>query len=198
MDEQKAKDRKALEDAKQKSNEFYEKNILYIAAGTLVLSLTFIEKIITLSKSFAVWTLIVSWMFLALTLLVNLLSHHISTLSHDKAISYHDQNDPKILDKIESDNKIIRGMNWFTTFGLMIGIIFLIIFCSINTLKMTNDNRSFNKTNDPNYFEKGLTVTPPSTCVDTTNSSNSSSNNSGVKPSSGQTSNNSSDSPKKK
>jgi len=202
MDEQTArdKDREALDNVKQKSYGFYERNITYIAAGTLVLSLTFIEKIVELNKSYVIWTLIVCWSILALTLLVNLLSHQISCLFHDKTINDFDNKDPEISRKIKSRNKIIGMMNWVATFGLIIGIIFLIIFCSINSIKMANDNRLLDKTDGSNYFEKGITITPPSTCANSSNSgssSNSSSDNSGEKPNGGQTSNNSSGTSKK-
>ena len=198
MDNQKAKDRESLDKLKQISEGLYEKNITYIAAGTLVLSLTFIEKIVTLNGAYSIWLLIACWSILIFTLLANLISHQLSSLYTEKTIYDLDKEDPKILEKIKSRNKKIRGINWGTTFGLTIGIIFLIIFCSINSIKMANDNRVLDKSEGSNYFEKGLTITPPATCTDSSNSSNSSSNNSGGNTSGSQTSNNSSDTSKKK
>lgn len=48
---------------KEKSEDDYEKNLVYISSGTLVLSLTFIEKIVPLQGSTVVWFLIASWIF---------------------------------------------------------------------------------------------------------------------------------------
>ena len=67
---QKAKDREELVKMKFESDKLYEKNITYITAGTLVLSLTFVEKIISLDKSYAIWILILAWSILVLTLLL--------------------------------------------------------------------------------------------------------------------------------
>lgn len=43
---QRERTRELLENIKQKCEDDFEKNITYISAGTLVLSLTFIEKIV--------------------------------------------------------------------------------------------------------------------------------------------------------
>ncbi len=196
----KEKSRELLAEIKGKSDDDYEKNITYIAAGTLVLSMTFIEKIVTLNKSYAIWTLIISWTILVLTLLVNLISHQLSSLFHEKTIEDFDNDDPKIFDNIKARNKIIRSINWGTTFGLTTGIVFLILFCSINSIKMANDNKNLHNPNDSNYIEKGRTITAPlitGSNNSSNNSSNSSTNNSGQNTSGGQTSNNSSDTSKR-
>ena len=133
MDEQRIKDIETLVKTKSESDSLFEKNITFITAGTLVLSLTFIEKITTLNSSVAIWTLIVSWSTLVFTLLINLVSHNISSLYHEKTIIDFVKDDSRILViKIEKRNKTLRCMNWTTTISLTIGIIFLVIFCSIN------------------------------------------------------------------
>ncbi|MCL2682614.1 MAG: hypothetical protein FWE63_03885 [Bacteroidales bacterium] len=138
FDEQKARYRETLVSTKYKSEEFYEKNITYITAGTLALSLTFIDRIVTLNNSCSIWLLITSWSILALTLLINLTSHQVSSWFHDKNIRDLDNLENSDNSKqIFSNNFYIRNkklwwMNFATTFGLITGIIFLIIFCSIN------------------------------------------------------------------
>jgi hypothetical protein len=196
----KEKERQLLADIKAKSDDDYEKNITYIAAGTLVLSLTFIEKIVSLNKSYAIWTLITSWVILVLTLLTNLVSHQLSSLFHEKTIEDFDKEDVNIDKNIIRRNRIIRSINWATTFSLITGIIFLILFCSINSIKMANDNKNLHNPNDSNYFEKGRTITAPLSPSSTNTTSNS--NNTGQTTTGGQSTNsgqgtNSSDTSKK-
>jgi hypothetical protein len=122
----------SLIEIKNKSDDDYEKNVTFISSGTLLLSITFIEKIISINKSNAIWTLILSWIFLCLTLVVNLFSHQLSSWYHEKSI---DEYDYDITNKIVKErNKEIRYINWGTTFSLILGMIFLIIFCSINAI----------------------------------------------------------------
>lgn len=184
----KEKERQLLADIKAKSDDDYEKNITYIAAGTLVLSLTFIEKIVSLNKSYAIWTLITSWTILVLTLLTNLVSHQLSSLFHEKTIEDFDKDDVNLDKKIVRRNRIIRSINWATTFSLIAGIIFLILFCSINSIKMANDNKNLNNPNDSNYIEKGRTITAPLSPSSSSNTT-SNSNNTGQNSSGGQSTN---------
>lgn len=161
---------------KEKSDDDYEKNITYISSGTLILSLTFIEKIVALDKSTALFSLIISWILLAITLLINLISHQLSSFYHEKAIDEVKQhsnfNDEKSSDenkqiglnilekKITKRNDIIRFLNWSTTGTLIAGIFFLILYCSLNAIKMTNENKKVNNPNSSsNYLEKGRTIT---------------------------------------
>jgi hypothetical protein len=89
---------------KEKSEDDYEKNIVYISAGTLVLSLTFIEKIVNLKDSSVIWVLISSWCFLAVTLLFNLVSHQLSSFYHDRCMALYSVED--ITADEETDNAI--------------------------------------------------------------------------------------------
>ncbi|WP_144888641.1 hypothetical protein [Lacibacter cauensis] len=197
MSTQLEKERELLANIKDKSDDDYEKNITYIAAGTLVLSMTFIEKIVTLNKSNSIWILIFSWSVLVLTLLTNLISHQLSSLFHENTINEYDESNPKMLTNIKSRNRIIRRINWSTTFGLTLGLILLVIFCSINSIKMTND-KDFG-TKDSDYIEKGRTITIPATgnSGTTSNSNNTSSDSSGQNTESTQTSTTTSDTTKK-
>ncbi len=170
---EKDKARDLLAKIKEKGDDDYEKNITYISAGTLVLSLTFIEKIVNLNTSKFVWTLIISWLLLALTLLVNLISHQLSSFYHEKTIWDFDANDPKLESKITKRNKIIRRINWGTTFSLTIGILFLILFCSKNAINMANENKALDNSGNPDYEKKGRTIVAPSTSNGSSNSGNS-------------------------
>lgn len=155
------KQAEAIDKIKQKSDDDYEKNVVYIAAGTLVLSMTFLEKIIKVESSTYIWILIVGWGFLALTLLCNLLSHQLSSLFHERCRDLYEKCEEPgenaaeadvqayntsladANDRFEKYNSIIRYLNWTTTFSLFIGIALLVVFCSANALK-ANSNKITN------------------------------------------------------
>ncbi|MET4142624.1 hypothetical protein [Pedobacter sp. UYP1] len=157
------KQSEAFDKIKEKSDDDYEKNIVYIAAGTLVLSMTFLEKIIKVEVSTGVWFLILSWILLALTLLGNLVSHQLSSVFHETCrdlyeqcgklsedASEEDENDFKTkLDIAEKKfswcNNTMRNLNWATTFSLFIGISLMVVFCSVNAL---NASKTVDNTNN--------------------------------------------------
>lgn len=126
-----------IQNIKNKSDDDYEKNVSYISAGTLVLSLTFLEKIVKLETSTGISFLILSWVLMGLTLGINLLSHQLSSLFAEKS---YDENAEKRLEakaivaNIRFRNKIIRFLNFVTTATLFLGMTSLITFCSINAL----------------------------------------------------------------
>jgi hypothetical protein len=164
---------------KEKSEDDYEKNLVYIAAGTLVLSLTFIEKIVNIKDSNAIWFLILSWFFLSITLLTNLISHQLSSHYNTTCRQLYSDCDDDDIDsmkrinqKAESYNTRLTRINWGTTASLIIGIFLLVIFCSINAYRTSvHKNNISNKidtmsneikpqTHEPD-LQKGRTISQP-------------------------------------
>ena len=129
--------RASLEHAIKGSEDDFEKNLVYISAGSLVLSIGFIEKIIPMGNAKCVGFLIVSWCLIALTLLLNLASYLISANNGTKAREDLDNeqiDDKTRYDNVKSRNKIIRKVNWTSYTLFCFGIISMIIYCSINLL----------------------------------------------------------------
>ncbi len=123
---------KSSEKTLQKGQDDFEKQLSFISAGTLGISMVLVDKIIkNISGATNKWMLIGSWSFLGATLVVNLLSHYFS-------IHFNYRN----LDEINCDtyderksikrNNIIRVINIFTLCTLTVGIFFLILFMSLN------------------------------------------------------------------
>lgn len=151
-----------IEHTKNKSDDDYEKNLTYISAGTLVLSLTFLEKVVKLNESQGLWFLIISWALMAITLGVNLVSHQFASIFAEKAIEMIPDattNPKHFVKKAQERNKILRKLNWSTTGTLVAGMACLIIFCSINALappkKIMAENR---KINTDSFEIRGRTV----------------------------------------
>jgi hypothetical protein len=129
-----SKDRDKIDDAINESQSDFEKNLVYLSAGALTLSIGFIEKIVSLENASSNWLLIASWILLALTLLLNLASHLISVGNSTKSREEMDtgMQYEKLITKIYSRNKNMRNLNWITYVLFSIGIILTVIFCSIN------------------------------------------------------------------
>ena len=114
-----------------KSQDDFEKQISFIGAGSLGLSFLFIEKIVKLDTSCSKWLLISGWCFLASTLFLNLISHHLSARYNFKAIEK-SQNNCDHFSYQKKTNKIINCVNFVTLILLILGISFILIFSSIN------------------------------------------------------------------
>lgn len=61
LDKIKYKNRELILRIKDKSEDNFEKNLIFITSGTLLLSLTFIEKIVPLANAKGIVWLIISW-----------------------------------------------------------------------------------------------------------------------------------------
>lgn len=124
--------RDALTKVKEKSEDNFEKNITYISAGGLALSLTLIDKIVDIEVSSFKLILILSWIFFTMSLLVNLMSHYISSYYHDLVINELDEKDPDVFKNIDKRNSMMRKINVINVFILILGIMLLVTFSSIN------------------------------------------------------------------
>jgi hypothetical protein len=120
------KDRDKIQGSINESQSDFEKNLVYLSAGALTLSLGFIEKIVSFDKSNNKWIVVISWGFLASSLLLNLASHLISE-EMDSGMEYN-----KLIERISCRNKIMRIINWTSYFLFVIGVVSVVIFCSIN------------------------------------------------------------------
>ncbi|QZE15132.1 hypothetical protein K4L44_04690 [Halosquirtibacter laminarini] len=61
----------------EKSQELFEKKQTYISAGALAISLTLTDKILKFSTCDFKWIIIAGWVMLALSLVLNLVSHFV-------------------------------------------------------------------------------------------------------------------------
>jgi hypothetical protein len=150
-----------LQAVKQKSEEMYEKSVYLISSGTLLLSITFIEKIVKLATSIILWTLITSWVLLVITLLLNLISHQVSSHFHGKTVSDFQAKNENTIRNVQKRNLWIYGINIATSSCLIFGIGFLVLFCSINVNKMNRDTEPIRpQTIEPDQ-QKGMPINIP-------------------------------------
>jgi len=142
--EEKEKNRSAFEKIKEKCEDDFEKQITFINAGALGLTFTFIEKIVPFPNAIQLWLLIVGWLFLIWTLLVNLGSHYYSKHQIDKTIDDMDNNVPNLHLIINKRNRIINSINISTIITLVLGIFFIVIFVSVNAINMAKQGNGQN------------------------------------------------------
>lgn len=116
----------------QKSHDSFERQLNYISAGALGLSILFIEKVVKdISSTQCKWLLKISWGLFTLTLISNLLSHVFTSTKHNKTLVeiYSDKYEPQ---KAIARNREIRFWNIVSVTFLICGIISQIIFISLN------------------------------------------------------------------
>lgn len=119
---------------KSKSDDDFEKYITFIASGALGLTITFIDKISPLNESIVIWVIAIGWVFLAFTLLINLLSHFLSSKYNEQTVQdIDDEIEYEVLtSRIDNRNKIISRLNLSSIILLGLGIISILVYTIIN------------------------------------------------------------------
>ncbi|MBS1521578.1 MAG: hypothetical protein JST50_11310 [Bacteroidetes bacterium] len=120
----------------EKSQDSFEKQLSYISAGGLGLSMIFIEKIVkNVGLSNCKWLLALSWILLGSTLVINLISHSVSAKSTYKTLTDIEENNFDI-EKVKRRIRSINILNNCSIFTLLMGILLLIVFVTINLYTM--------------------------------------------------------------
>ena len=175
--------REVLQEIKDKSEDDYEKNITYISAGALGVSITFLSEIIDVNRAEYILLIITSWIFFAITLISNLCSHLYSSYIMDLSM---DDEDDQAMANWKRRTRKIRIWNIFNVVLLMFGITLFVIFVSLNIPAMSkakNDNSQASKPSStteqhgrtpvkPNV----IVVKPPDTVKESTSTKNNSIN----------------------
>jgi len=141
-----------------KSQDAFEQKLTVISTSTLGASIFFLEKLVpNIASAEAKWAIVISWVMLGTTLLVNLISHRISATNCYQSIS--EINDGKYdADKATERHKQIDRYNRATIWALGLGIFFLVLFSVVNLICMSNQTQP--TPSSPSPGEKGLNSTP--------------------------------------
>lgn len=132
MDESLINYKKELLNLLEKSSDNFEKQLNYISAGGIGVSMIIVEKVIKdLANSKCKATIILSWIFLTLTLVSNLISHIYTFSVHSKTIQEIDL-EQYSYDQAKKRNDTIKNWNIVSAVMLVLGIAFCIIYVSLN------------------------------------------------------------------
>lgn len=125
-----------LKDLFHKSQDTFEKQLSYISAGALALSVGFIKDIVhPIKDSTYKWMLLAGWGLLISTLLLNLVSHMVAG-KFAKRGARETREFEKLYDpeKINRRANWIEGINWTTIVMLAGGIILIILYITFNAI----------------------------------------------------------------
>ncbi len=149
---EKANFREHYQVAINKSEDDFEKNLIFLSSGALGLTLIFIEKIVPPKDSICLYLLIIGWGLLALTLAVNLISHLISKKDIQKSQSDYDNyvnetiDYDKLVEKQTIRNKKMDCINWLSVIIFISGILTIVLYTSLNFQNMAKKTTSSTKT----------------------------------------------------
>lgn len=128
--------RAELKELFHKSQDTFEKQLSYISAGGLALSVGFIKDIVTpIKDSHYKWMLLIGWILLIITLLLNLASHLIAAKNHKKgAKETEDIEGSYSPEKIDNRGKWMESINWTTVGTLAGGIVLIVLYITVNAI----------------------------------------------------------------
>jgi hypothetical protein len=125
-----------LKELFHKSQDTFEKQLSYISAGALALSVGFIKDIVHPIKSSSYkWMLLAGWVLLIFTLLLNLISHMLAAKYARKgAKEAEDPDNTYDPTKIEKRARRMERINWATVGTLAGGIILIVLYITFNAI----------------------------------------------------------------
>ena len=116
----------------EKSQDAFEKQLSYISAGSLGISMAFIKNVVgDISSTHSKWVLIVGWILLGVTLLLNLLSHIVAFSNHSKTLDEINLGSYSQIKAIKRNNRL-KVLNLWSIISLIAGILLVIIFVALN------------------------------------------------------------------
>ena len=138
-----------LEQRCRDSTTALDEKILYLAAGALGLSLTFIGSVIDSSPVIYGWAIVLSWFTLTASIICNLLGFRFVTkkseleagldiLKQSRGIPPYDKNGPEpeaAARHGDAHMKTVERYNQASFWLLIIGIVLMVLFVSCNTVR---------------------------------------------------------------
>ncbi|MCD6367341.1 MAG: hypothetical protein J7L46_07370 [Bacteroidales bacterium] len=121
MDKDQKEWQKKIEEIRDYAEEQFDKLIVYLNSGALVLSIGFIKDIVKITKATDLTILKTSWIFFTMSLLIILISHKTAIKSMNLELKEREK-------ESDSCDKCTKILNWISFGFLIIGITFFIIF----------------------------------------------------------------------
>jgi ABC-type phosphate transport system permease subunit len=129
-----------------KSQDDFEKYINVLASGGLAITIAFFDKIVDIHKSTYIFLIIIGWVLLVTTLLTNLISHYLSISYAQKTIDeINEKKYDDVFTNVKNRNKCINILNRLSIGTLIIGIVSIIMFVTINLTIVKNNHKLMQK-----------------------------------------------------
>lgn len=133
------------------SSQEFDKQVVYIAGGGLALTLTFAKDIASVTSSYFVPLLLITWLCFATALLINLFSYRQAAQNYDFSTSLHRHYREKhiagqLIDQSKCDSwkagmhegdALVHRLNSWSFGSTTAGIAFFILFVLLNVITMS-------------------------------------------------------------
>jgi hypothetical protein len=103
------------------AEEQFDKLIVYLSSGGLILTIGFVKDVIPIEESSCKYLLLLTWVAFAVSLFTMLFSHRSSLRSMDLELNNEDG-------KSEFWNNVTKILNWVGMFVFIIGVVLFIIY----------------------------------------------------------------------
>jgi len=123
--------KKAYEKIRSESEHGLDTYVKYLSGGALVISLTFIGKILPSNPDY-IYLIILAWVLLAISLIINFVSYLFTIENCNKTISDIDDENKNWRTGVSKRNKTIHFMNYASAIITIVGIIGITLFVSLN------------------------------------------------------------------
>jgi hypothetical protein len=146
----------------EKSNDMFEKQLIYVAAGTIAASVFIVEKFLPNIRAGFIF-LLLCWACCGVAIIVNMLSHYINMLILPKTLEELNNAETSEFDPAKADKrrKITKIINGVTLFIYVIGLGFFVTYIIINIDNMNNDKSTKVTTPDETKGYQLNTTAPP-------------------------------------
>jgi hypothetical protein len=126
------------------SEEWFDKSLTFISGGALLLSISFIDKLVPFKNAIVLWILIVAWLSLITSLVINLLAHRRASLN--AMLTVNELDDVDVDENIarnnaQKRNKKMKQLTLGAVWSMGTGLLCLIIYCSINLYNMPDPTK---------------------------------------------------------
>jgi hypothetical protein len=152
---------------RQSSSDEYDKAVIAISSGGLVLSVAFIEKVAPLQTALATTWLTASWIAFVVSIFCVVLSFRLSILATDRHVEhlqqYYLNNHPEYLNKSNPFAKAVELFNWASGLCLVFAMAATVVFACHNI--KTEKSVSENKGSTPVNLQEGRTPVAMTPCV---------------------------------
>jgi hypothetical protein len=147
--------KEGLERTNESSQQLFEKQLTTLAAGSIGVSVAFIDKIIPMATSILPGLLFFGWLSMVITILANMISHRVSHSYHYATITEIQMEEYDPLKAIKRNRKIGYWNN-FTIGTLVLGLMLIMLFITINLID--KHGRKASKDSKPTPLNQGASI----------------------------------------